>query len=73
MLQNCINRLDNKQLFWEDKNTEVDLQEIGPQKDLNYWELMELLLKVMKEFTDPIWLEWEFCHYNSKKANQLIH
>jgi len=53
-------------------NMEVVLPEIGPLKDLSYKELTQSLLKVMKESTEVIWLEWEFFLLNSKREKMLI-
>jgi hypothetical protein len=48
-----------------EKNTDLDLPEIGPLRDLTYKESSALLLKVMSVSTDLTYSEWEFFLFNS--------
>ena len=50
-----------------------DPQETGLLKDQNFKVSKQLLLKVMKEFTDQIFLVWEFFLFNSQLEKAQIH
>ena len=46
--------LEINKSFLQDRNMDLEVQEIGLPKDLSYKELMLLLLKALKEFTEAI-------------------
>merc|ERR1712086_654303 len=48
-----------------ERNTDPDLPEIGPLRDLTYKELSALLLRATSVSTDLTYSEWEFYLFNS--------
>lgn len=55
-------------LFWLAPNTVQDHLGIGPPKDPTFWVSRPSSPNLSKESIEATWLEWEFCHSNSRKA-----
>lgn len=71
MLLLCTRKMDTRALLLEEKNTVLDLVEIGLLKD-HFCRVLRLLLpRVMKESIDPTWLVWVFYHWNSRLVRDL--